>query len=52
MGDRKMRSEAREQIIECLEEGYRGYYCDLHHEVFNILVQAYHYYMADGKPVL
>ena len=30
-----MRQEAREQIIECLKDGYSGYYCDLHHEVFN-----------------
>jgi len=30
-----MRQEAREQIIKCLKDGYSGYYCDLHHEVFN-----------------
>ena len=30
-----MREEARERIIECLKDGYTGYYCDLHHEVFN-----------------
>lgn len=30
-----MRNEAREAIIECLEDGYTGYYCDLHNEVFN-----------------
>jgi hypothetical protein len=30
-----MREEARERIIECLKNGYSGYYCDLHHEVFN-----------------
>ena len=30
-----MRQEAREAIIECLKNGYSGYYCDLHHEVFN-----------------
>jgi hypothetical protein len=30
-----MRQEAREAIIECLRNGYSGYYCDLHHEVFN-----------------
>ena len=31
----KMREEAREAIIEVLRDGYTGYYCDLHHEVFN-----------------
>lgn len=31
----KMREEAREAIIETLKDGYDGYYCDLHHEVFN-----------------
>ena len=31
----KMREEAREAIIEALRDGYDGYYCDLHHEVFN-----------------
>ena len=30
-----MRDEAREAIIECLEDGYTDYYCDLHNEVFN-----------------
>ena len=30
-----MREEARERIISCLKNGYTGYYCDLHHEVFN-----------------
>ncbi len=30
-----MREEARERIIECLKDGFNGYYCDLHHEVFN-----------------
>ena len=30
-----MREEAREAIIEVLEGGYDGYYCDLHSEVFN-----------------
>lgn len=30
-----MREEARERIIECLKGGFDGYYCDLHHEVFN-----------------
>lgn len=30
-----MREEAREAILETLRNGYTGYYCDLHHEVFN-----------------
>lgn len=33
--EQEMREEARERIIECLKDGYAGYYCDLHHEVFN-----------------
>ena len=33
--DQEMRKEAREAIIEALKEGYNGYYCDLHNEVFN-----------------
>lgn len=33
--EKAMREEAREEIIECLKDGYTGYYCDLHHEVFN-----------------
>ena len=32
----EMRQEAREAIIEALEDGYSGYYCDLHNEVFNM----------------
>lgn len=31
----EMKAEAREAVIEALERGYEGYYCDLHHEVFN-----------------
>lgn len=31
----EMREEARAAIIEALENGYTGYYCDLHNEVFN-----------------
>ncbi|MFY9162389.1 MAG: hypothetical protein WAN96_07855 [Paludibacteraceae bacterium] len=31
----EMREEARAAIIEMLEDGYTGYYCDLHSEVFN-----------------
>ena len=30
-----MKEEARERIIECLKNGYSGYYCDLHDHVFN-----------------
>ena len=33
--EQAMRKEAREAIIEALQDGYDGYYCDLHHEVFN-----------------
>lgn len=33
MKEEKMREEARERIIEYLETGYAGYYCDLHHEI-------------------
>ena len=31
----EMKAEAREAIIECLKDGYSGYCCDLHNEVFN-----------------
>lgn len=31
--EQEMREEARERIIECLESGFAGYYCDLQHEV-------------------
>jgi len=33
--EKEMRLEAREAIIETLKDGYSGYYCDLHNEVFN-----------------
>jgi hypothetical protein len=33
--EQAMRKEARAAIIEALQDGYCGYYCDLHHEVFN-----------------
>jgi hypothetical protein len=33
--EKEMRQEAKERIIECLKNGYTGYYCDLHDEVFN-----------------
>ncbi len=32
----EMKAEAIESIIEALEDGYTGYYCDLHNEVFNM----------------
>ena len=31
----EMREEAKAAIIEALKDGYSGYYCDLHNEVFN-----------------
>lgn len=31
----EMKQEAIEAIIEALESGYSGYYCDLHNDVFN-----------------
>jgi len=33
--EKAMREEARAAIIQALQDGYTGYYCDLHHEVFN-----------------
>jgi hypothetical protein len=33
--EQEMREDARAAIIEALEDGYTGYYCDLHNEVFN-----------------
>jgi len=33
--EKAMREEARAAIIEALRDGYSGYYCDLHNEVFN-----------------
>ena len=30
-----MKADAVNAIIDCLECGYDGYYCDLHNEVFN-----------------
>ena len=32
---KEIREEARAAIIEALEDGYAGYYCDLHNDVFN-----------------
>ena len=34
--DQEMRAQAREAIIEALRDGYEGYYCDLHNELFNM----------------
>ena len=31
----EMKKEAIEAIIDALEDGFDGYYCDLHNEVFN-----------------
>lgn len=42
--EKAMREEARERIIKCLNDGYSGYYCDLHHEVFNTS-----YYIVDAE---
>ena len=33
--EQAMREEARADIIEALQDGYSGYYCNLHNEVFN-----------------
>ena len=33
--EKEMRQEALDAIIDVLESGYNGYYCDLHDEVFN-----------------
>ena len=33
--EKAMREEARAAIIEALRDGYSGYYCDLHNDVFN-----------------
>jgi hypothetical protein len=33
--EKEMREQAREAIMEVLKNGYDGYYCDLHNEVFN-----------------
>ena len=30
-----MQEEAKRDIIEALQDGYAGYYCDLHNEIFN-----------------
>lgn len=33
--EKEMREQAREEIVEALQDGYTGYYSDLHSEVFN-----------------
>lgn len=33
--EQEMREEAKQEIIERLEDGYNGYYADLHSEIFN-----------------
>jgi hypothetical protein len=33
--EQEMREQAREDIVEALQDGYSGYYCELHNEVFN-----------------
>ena len=36
--EQEMRELAREEILEVLQGGYDGYYCDLHNEVFNATI--------------
>jgi hypothetical protein len=45
-----MRQEAREAIIEALKNGFNGYYCDLHHELFN--TDYYIIYTHEAKKAL
>lgn len=46
----ELKQEAKERIIEALENGYDGYLCDLHNEVFNT---DYEYtYTSDAKKCL
>ena len=33
--ENELMHDAIEALVNCLEDGYTGYYCDLHHEVFN-----------------
>ena len=33
--EQEIREQAREAIIEALKGGYSGYYCNLHHELFD-----------------
>ena len=41
----EIREEAREAIVEALENRYNGYYCDLHNELFN----TYYYIIGTYK---
>ena len=45
-----MKVDAVNAIIDCLECGYDGHYCDLHNEVFNI--DYYVTGMAEAKNIL
>ena len=45
-----MKVDATSAVIDCLECGYDGYYCDLHNEVFN--TDYYVTGMAEAKDVL
>lgn len=42
-----MKIEALEAIKDCLSNGYSGYYCDLHNEVFNT-----NYYIIGGQAAI
>ncbi len=44
----EMKQEAIEAIIETLENGYNGYYCELHNEVFNTDYYIIGTYLAKG----
>ena len=37
----ELKAQAKWAIIERLEEGYEGYLCDLHNEVFNTDMHKY-----------
>ena len=45
-----MRQEARQEVIECIKEGYDGYYCDLHSEVFD--TDFYVYSISGAQHIL
>lgn len=46
----ELKQDAKERIIEALENGYDGYLCELHNEVFNT---DYEYtYTSDAKEML
>lgn len=45
-----IKADAVNAIIDCLENGYDGHYCDLHNEVFNI--DYYVTGMAEAKNIL